>query len=65
MWFLAAASADVVLALPPDTPMRLGADTTLEVERQRDGGLWGDVLRLMGGEYALMAQAAIDTEDLQ
>jgi putative transcriptional regulator len=62
VWFLAAASADVVLALPSDAPLRLGAETS-GTNTTRGGGLWADVLSLMGGEYGAMAQAALDAED--
>jgi putative AlgH/UPF0301 family transcriptional regulator len=45
VWFLAACSASIVLAEPP---------------RSGPEGLWGEVLRLMGGEYAEMAEAEED-----
>jgi putative transcriptional regulator len=61
VWFLAAASADVVLALPPDEALRPGREQAAATPR--GGGLWADVLRLMGGEYAAMAQAALDVEE--
>ena len=61
VWFLAAASAEVVLALPPDAPLKLGAETS-SLGASANGGLWAEVLRLMGGEYAKMAEAALDAE---
>ncbi len=44
VWFLAACSASVILAPPPRQDGR--------------GDLWAEVLRLMGGEYAAMAEAS-------
>ncbi len=62
VWFLAAASADVVLALPPDAPLRAGAEKQAPLALP-GGGLWGDILRLMGGQYAAVAEAAQEAEE--
>jgi len=61
VWFLAAASADLVLAQPSDAALRKGAEQEA-LPASRTGGLWADMLQLMGGEYALIARATLDAE---
>jgi len=54
VWFVAAAAAGVVLNEPPDAALRPG-----EEARKGGGphGLWAKILRLMGGEFAALAEA--------
>ena len=61
VWFLAAASADLVLAQPSDPALRPGQEQAA-LPVSRSGGLWAEVLTLMGGEYAEIARATLDTE---
>jgi putative transcriptional regulator len=61
VWFVAAASADLVLAQPPDPALRPGQEQAA-LPPSRSGGLWAEVLTLMGGEYAEMARATLDAE---
>ena len=61
VWFLAAASADLIMAQPSDAALRPGQEQAA-LPFSRTGGLWAEVLTLMGGEYAEMARATLDAE---